>query len=123
MRCAYEKTPVGPAMIVPWSSATRFCEGAPPAIEASHITIVKPDRPGADAILVLVSALNDYVLNKSLEAKLETPDFTQEGDAAVFVLHDVAGQAERTSREQRRRPPDVHAGGNLRCHETISLAG
>jgi hypothetical protein len=24
---------------------------APPAIEASHITIVKPDRPGADAIL------------------------------------------------------------------------
>jgi len=92
VRCAYETTPVGPAMIVPWSSATRFCEGAPPAIEASHITIVKPDRPGADAILVLVSALNEYVLNKSLEAKLETPDFTAEGDAAVFVLHDVVGK-------------------------------
>ena len=76
VRCAYEKTAVGPAKIVPWTSATRFCEGAPPAIEASHITIVKPDRPGADAILVLVSALNDYVLSKSLEAKLETPDFT-----------------------------------------------
>ena len=92
VRCAYEKTPVGPAMIVPWASATRFCEGAPPAIEASHITIVKPDRPGADAILVLVSALNDYVLSKSLEAKLETPDFTPEGDAAVFVLHDALGK-------------------------------
>jgi hypothetical protein len=92
VRCAYEKTPVGPAMIVPWASATRFCEGAPPAIEASHITIVKPGRPGADAILVLVSALNDYVLGKSLEAKLETPDFTQEGDAAVFVLHDALGK-------------------------------
>ena len=92
VRCAYEKTPVGPAMIVPWTSATRFCEGAPPPIEASHITIVKPDRPGADAILVLVSALNDYVLGKSLEAKLETPDFTQEGDAAVFVLHDALGK-------------------------------
>ena len=36
----------GRATIVPWSSATRFCEGAPPAIEASHVTIVKPDRPG-----------------------------------------------------------------------------
>ena len=92
VRCAYKKTPVGPAMIVPWASATRFCEGAPPAIEASHVTIVKPDRPGADAILVLVSALNDYVLSKSLEAKLETPDFTPEGDAAVFVLHDALGK-------------------------------
>jgi len=92
VRCAYEKVPVGPAMIVPWASATRFCEGAPPAIEASHVTIVKPDRPGADAILVLVSALDDYVLRKSLDAKLETPDFTPEGNASVFVLHDAQGK-------------------------------
>jgi hypothetical protein len=83
---------VGPLKIVPWSSATRFCEGAPPAIEANHITIVKPDRPGADAILVLVSALNDYVLGKQLEARLETPDFTVEGDHDVFVLHDALGK-------------------------------
>ncbi|MET0659529.1 MAG: hypothetical protein ABW110_15385 [Steroidobacteraceae bacterium] len=92
VRCAYEKTPVGPMKIVPWSSATRFCEGATPAIEASHISIVKPDRPGADSILVLVSALNDYVLNETLEAKLETPDFTNEGDSAVFVLHNAVGK-------------------------------
>ncbi|HVW04716.1 MAG TPA: hypothetical protein VHB78_06885 [Vicinamibacterales bacterium] len=92
VRCAYEKTTVGPLKIVPWSSATRFCEGAPPAIEANHITIVKPDRPGADAILVLVSALNDYVLGKQLEARLETPDFTVEGDHDVFVLHDALGK-------------------------------
>jgi predicted negative regulator of RcsB-dependent stress response len=92
VRCAYEKTTVGPLKIVPWSSATRFCEGAPPAIEANHITIVKPDRPGADAILVLVSALNDYVLGRQLEAKLETPDFTTEGDHDVFVLHDALGK-------------------------------
>jgi hypothetical protein len=92
VRCAYEKTTVGPLKIVPWSSATRFCEGAPPAIEANHITIVKPDRPGADAILVLVSALNDYVLGKQLEARLETPDFTTEGDHDVFVLHDALGK-------------------------------
>jgi hypothetical protein len=92
VRCAYEKTTVGPLKIVPWSSATRFCEGAPPAIEANHITIVKPDRPGADAILVLVSALNDYVLGKQLEARLETPDFTTEGDHAVFVLRDALGK-------------------------------
>jgi hypothetical protein len=123
VRCAYEKTPVGPAMIVPWSSATRFCEGAPPAIEASHITIVKPDRPGADAILVLVSALNDYVLNKSLEAKLETPDFTPEGDAAVFVLRDVVGKQSARLVNSGGTPPDVHPGGNLGSHEAFSLAG
>jgi len=92
VRCAYEKKTTGPFMIVPWSSATRFCEGAPLAIDANHIEIVKPDRPGHDSILVLVNALNDYVLNQSLEAKLETPDFVTESDHAVFVLHNGIGK-------------------------------
>jgi hypothetical protein len=48
-------------------------------IEATHSSIVKPDRPGADAIVYLANALNDYVLGKNLEAKLETPDFSTEG--------------------------------------------
>jgi hypothetical protein len=86
VRCAYENKPIGPSKIVPWASATRFCEGATPPIEGTHITIVKPDRPGADAIVYLANALNDYVLGKNLEAKLETPDFTREADEYIFNL-------------------------------------
>jgi pimeloyl-ACP methyl ester carboxylesterase len=90
--CAYEKQPLGLTKIVPWSSATRFCSGATPAIEANHSTIVKPDRPGADAIIYLANALNAYVIGKDLEAKLETPDFTIEGTNSVFVLTNVYGK-------------------------------
>lgn len=93
VRCAYEKKTTGPVMIVGWSSATRFCEGAPAAIDANHIDIVKPDRPNHDSVVVLVNALNDYVLNRSLEAKLETPDFTTEGEHSIVVLHDVKQSA------------------------------
>jgi pimeloyl-ACP methyl ester carboxylesterase len=92
VRCAYENKPLGPMKIVPWSSATRFCEGATPAIEATHSSIVKPDRPGADAIIYLANALNTYVLGKSLEAKLETPDFMTEGAETVFTLTNVLGK-------------------------------
>ena len=102
VRCAYENVPIGPTKIVPWTSATRFCEGATPAIEATHITIVKPDRPNADAVVVLANALNDYVLGKNLEAKLETPDFISEGDNNIFMLTSAIG------RQQARL---VNAGG------------
>ncbi|MCG3201211.1 MAG: hypothetical protein NFCOHLIN_01077 [Gammaproteobacteria bacterium] len=92
VRCAYETIPMGPGKIVTWSSATRFCEGSPPAIEANHIDIVKPNRPEHDSIVVLANALNDYVLRRELEAKLETPDFTSEGADAVFNLTNVLGK-------------------------------
>jgi len=62
VKCAYEHIPIGPSKVVPWSSATRFCEGATPAIEATHISIVRPDRPGADAIVYLANALNEFVI-------------------------------------------------------------
>jgi hypothetical protein len=52
-------------------------------IEATHSSIVKPDRPGADAIVYLANALNDYVLGKNLEAKLETPDFFDGGREGI----------------------------------------
>jgi pimeloyl-ACP methyl ester carboxylesterase len=93
VRCAYEKLATGPTIIVPWSSATRFCEGSPAAIEANHVGIVKPDRPEADSIIVLVNALNEYVLNKELEAKLETPDFIAEGSNEVFLISDSLGKS------------------------------
>jgi pimeloyl-ACP methyl ester carboxylesterase len=90
VRCAYEKLATHGVMIVPWSSATRFCEGSPPAIEADHISIVKPERAGDDAIGVVATALKDFVFNKSLEAKLETPDFHREGDHFVVELRTIA---------------------------------
>ncbi len=100
--CAYEKLPTGGVVIVPWSSATRFCDGAASAIDADHISIVKPDRLEHPSIVVLVNALNRYVVGKDLTAKLEMPDFTLEGDHFVFVLTDALRNTARL----------VNAGGS-----------
>ena len=88
IRCAYEKLPTFGVMIVPWSSATRFCEGAPPAIAADHIGMVKADRADRDAVLVVTSALKEYVFS----AALETPDFRKEGDEVVVDLASAVGR-------------------------------
>jgi hypothetical protein len=93
VRCAYEKIPMGPLKVVEWSSATRLCEGTPAPIAADHVTIVKPDNAGADAILVLQNALDRYVLNQTLDAKLDTPDFKDEGGNEVFTLQNALGKA------------------------------
>lgn len=93
VRCAYEKRPTFGVMIVPWESATRFCDGAPVAIDADHLSIVKPDRAGHDAMVVLVNALDEFVLGRTLGAKLETPDFVREGDRAVFTMTDALGRS------------------------------
>ncbi len=86
--CAYEKLPTDGVPIVPWTSATRFCDGAASAIDADHSGIVKPDRLEHPSVVVLVNALNQYVVGKNLTAKLETPDFVPEGDHLVFHLSD-----------------------------------
>jgi pimeloyl-ACP methyl ester carboxylesterase len=86
IRCAYEKLKTGPIVIVPWSTATRFCEGSPTAIEANHSEIVKPDSSTHGSMDVLIGALQQHVLGGALEAKLETPDFVIEGDRHVFVV-------------------------------------
>ncbi len=59
--CSYEKIATGGVMVVPWSSATRFCDGAPSAIPANHIDIVKPDRADHESAVVLINAFNRYV--------------------------------------------------------------
>jgi pimeloyl-ACP methyl ester carboxylesterase len=92
VRCAYEKLATHGVMIVPWSSATRFCEGSPPAIEANHIDIVKPDRADRDAVVVVTNALKEYVLNHTLAPKLETPDFRGENGQAVIDLASALGR-------------------------------
>lgn len=101
--CAYEKLATNGIYIVPWSSATRFCDGATTGIDADHISIVKPDRVEHPSLVVLVNALNKYVVGKQLTAKLETPDFIRDGNSLVFLLSDRAGR--RTARL-------VNAGGS-----------
>lgn len=92
VRCAYEKRPTYGVLIVPWESATRFCDGAPVAIDADHLQLVKPDRAGHDAMVVLANALDEFVLNERLTATLELPDFSPEGDTRVFTLRDPFGR-------------------------------
>ncbi len=92
VRCAYENKDTFGVRIVPWSSATRFCKGTPEAVDADHIGIVKTDRPQQEAVVAVTNALKTYVLNQSLDPKLETPDFQAQGDHDVFVLSDVSGK-------------------------------
>jgi pimeloyl-ACP methyl ester carboxylesterase len=92
VRCAYEKLPTFGVLIVPWSSATRFCEGAPPAINANHLDLVKPDRADRDSVVVVTTALKAYVLNRALEPRLETPDFRAENGQTVMDLASAVGR-------------------------------
>lgn len=92
IRCAYENLPTRGIKIVPWASATRFCEQAPPPIDADHIGIVKADHAGHDSVAVVATALKQYVFNQALEPRLETPDFRVEGDQSVFDLTDATGR-------------------------------
>lgn len=89
--CAYEKRPVGNVMIVPWESATRFCDGNAIAIAENHITIVKPDRRQHDSFMVVQRVLRPLV-DEKLAARLETPDFSLKGDVYVVTLTNYTGQ-------------------------------
>ena len=93
VRCAYEKRPTRDVMIVQMMSATRFCDGTPIAIDADHIDIVKPDRASHDTMMVLVNALNEFALGRTVRGVLETPDFTAERDHWVFTLTDPFGRS------------------------------
>ncbi|HET6553790.1 MAG TPA: alpha/beta fold hydrolase [Dyella sp.] len=93
INCAYETAPYTGVMIVPWSSATRYCKGVPTAIEGTdHLTIVKPDRLDHPSVVVLVNALNKYVFGAPNQAMLETPDFQPEGDHWSYELTDPNGR-------------------------------
>lgn len=93
INCAYETAPYTGVMIVPWSSATRFCKDVPTAIEGTdHLTIVKPDRLTHPSVVVLVNALNKYVFGMPDQPMLTTPDFQQEGDHWAYELTDPNGR-------------------------------
>ncbi len=91
--CAYEKSLTYGQMIVPWSSATRLCDGVPDAIEgADHLTLVKPDRPDHPSVIALVNAMNAYAPVSGEQALLDMPDFRQVGDHWLYTLSDPDGQ-------------------------------
>ena len=91
--CAYETAPLDGVVIVPWSSATRFCDGVPTAIEGTdHSTIVKPDRPSHPSVIVLVNALKKYLFGQPNSPILSTPDFVSEGDHWTYELTDPDGR-------------------------------
>lgn len=86
--CGYEtKATYESVVVVPWSSATRFCSETPIAIEdADHITIAKPDRPDHPSMVLLINALNRHVIGKNFAARLEMPDFVPAGEAYTFDM-------------------------------------
>ncbi|HEX7891671.1 MAG TPA: hypothetical protein VF522_20140 [Ramlibacter sp.] len=92
--CGYEKLPAyGLAVVVPWDSATRFCKERAPAMEGTdHFSIVKPDRPEHPAVVLLVNALNKYLL-PTLDARIDLPDFVVKGSEHVFRLAGDRGDA------------------------------
>ncbi|HEX9772582.1 MAG TPA: hypothetical protein VGA44_03880 [Steroidobacteraceae bacterium] len=108
--CGYEKQPTYSVMVVPWESATRFCYGAALPIDESHLTIVKPDRPEHDSIVLLVNALNEHVVGQALAAKLELPDFVREGDRWSYTLRAALG----------KQPARIVNAGRLPLRYTIA---
>jgi pimeloyl-ACP methyl ester carboxylesterase len=87
LACAFETKPTYGVWVVPWSSSTRFCNEAGVAIAgADHLTIVKPDKPDHDSVIVLVNALQRFVTGQQLAARIDTPDFAAEGDHFVYAL-------------------------------------
>jgi pimeloyl-ACP methyl ester carboxylesterase len=93
--CGYEKAPTyDTAMVVEWSSSTRFCSEPGVAIGgASHLTLVKPDRATHDSVMLLVNAISQHVVGRLFGAKLETPDFKSEGDYLVYELRSIEATA------------------------------
>lgn len=91
--CAYESADTGGVRIVKFSSATPLCDGAPTAIGgANHISIVKPDRPNHDSMIVLINAMRQYVLGALPTGFLQTPDFREEGSNWILDLANPNGE-------------------------------
>lgn len=92
--CGYEVLPTKGVKVVTWTSGTRVCvdEPAAPIGGSDHISIVKPDRAQHDSLIVLINAMNRFVLSDPA-ARLVTPDFQQENGKYVYTLQGAQGQA------------------------------
>jgi hypothetical protein len=89
--CAFEKKPTYGYLVVPWSSATRFCDGPASPIGESHLGMVKPSGAEHDSVIVLVNALNEALTGPQFVADLSTPDFAPQGSDFVFSLASPVG--------------------------------
>jgi len=90
--CAFEKKPMATVMIVPWTSATRFCDGPGTPVSENHLGIVKPDGPDHDSVIVLVNALNANATGAQFAANLTMPDFVPQGEDYMFPLASPFGE-------------------------------
>lgn len=107
MICAYEKKAIGPVLVVPWASSTRNCDEIGSAIEDSdHMTIVKPNRARHPSVIVLVNALNKYVM-PSLDDEntaWDTPNLRKDPEPWTYVIEN-AGKRNTVVFENRTAVP------------------
>ncbi|WP_426342540.1 hypothetical protein ACN9MZ_13145 [Pseudoduganella sp. S-14] len=97
--CAYEKKPYKGAVVVGWSSSTRFCSEVPLAIDdEDHLGIAKPNRALHPSVVALKRALVKYALPIQMEAQLDTPDFQQKDDRLQFTMNAAQGSARLMNR-------------------------
>lgn len=89
--CAYEKLDTFGIKIVDWAAGTRHCDGPALAINANHISIVKPDDANHDSFLVVQRAVKP-LLKKTFQAKLETPDFVLENGQPIVTIDNPFGK-------------------------------
>lgn len=84
--CAYEKKSIYGIPIVERSSATRYCTEPANAVDADHLSIVKPDRPQHDSVVILTNALRHHVVGQEFAGRLDAPDFVRDGGAWRYTL-------------------------------------
>jgi len=93
--CGYEVLKTKGVKVVTWTAGTRICTDDPPAAPiggSDHISIVKPDRAQHDSLIMMINAINRFVLADP-KARLETPDFRLENGKYVYTLRGAKGQA------------------------------
>jgi len=108
--CAYEKLPIAGVVIVPWSSATRFCDGAAQAVETDHIDIVKPESRDSDSYIALSNALKAHALG---------PAGATPTGAAVNITDLSVGHLQDPSAAERASKPQL--GTTLRMRGSLNL--
>jgi hypothetical protein len=84
-------------VIVPWSSATRFCSEAALAVEANHIGIAKPESINSDAYIAVSIALKAHAFGPSGASPMGT--VVDIHDIPISGIQELSNQ-DRVSKEQ-----------------------
>ncbi|KGQ18092.1 hypothetical protein LF41_1446 [Lysobacter dokdonensis DS-58] len=91
--CAYETKPLPVlGVIVPKTTATRFCDQNASAIEDSdHVTLVKPNGLDHPSVVVLRNALKDYAMPALSDASWEPQKIDTATQPWSYVIEDAGG--------------------------------